>query len=472
MTTSETHSSSTADANPADSAPVVVVGGGFAGLACAVDLARRGEDVLVFEAGKAIAGMAATYKDKNGFSYDSGAHFITNRLVAALGIGADCRDVAYYGESAQVKGRYYSYPFGLMTNPGFMVSALRSRARTMVGADGPIVTAADWFRAAYGDAVAESVALPLVEAWSGEDPTTLSAAVGGKMGSMVETMFLTVMKRVTGRVIGIGYSGEQRQSMHVWHVYPEGGVGVLSERMAEELGDRVKLESPVDKIFVDDGRVVAVRVGGREMPAKAVFSTAPVPILARMVDGSDALEPYKAFRYRGMIAVNVYLEGRKLLPDAVAWYPERQAAFYRLTEAPQTMPWLAPEGKTVITCDVGADRGDATWSMTDDALIETCLDGLQEIIPGVRKRFIAGKVVRLATAYPIYSLAYEAERQAWETSTGIDGLVAIGRNGEFGHLVMEDLFWRTQTKVRRWHMAQRAPKGGLRSAGVTAHAAE
>jgi protoporphyrinogen oxidase len=36
---------------------------------------------VLYEAGKKIAGLATSFKDAEGFSYDFGAHFITNRLA-------------------------------------------------------------------------------------------------------------------------------------------------------------------------------------------------------------------------------------------------------------------------------------------------------------------------------------------------------------------------------------------------------
>ena len=66
--------------------PVVVLGGGIAGLVAAHELARHGVDADVYEAGPRLAGMAASHTDPDGFSYDVGAHFVSNRFVAALGM--------------------------------------------------------------------------------------------------------------------------------------------------------------------------------------------------------------------------------------------------------------------------------------------------------------------------------------------------------------------------------------------------
>ena len=35
----------------------------------------------------------------------------------------------------------------------------------------------------------------------------------------------------------------------------------------------------------------------------------------------------------------------------------------------------------------------------------------------------------------------------FEQGTGVTGLYSVGRNGEFAHILMEDVFWRTRRKL-------------------------
>ena len=80
-----------------------------AGLTAATFLRRHGVPVRVYEAGKQIAGLARSERDPDGFTYDFGAHFITNRLAAAVGCSAICRDMPRYGETVWLRGRGYSF---------------------------------------------------------------------------------------------------------------------------------------------------------------------------------------------------------------------------------------------------------------------------------------------------------------------------------------------------------------------------
>lgn len=426
------------------SKPIAVLGAGIAGLTAARELRRKGLPVIVFEAGKAVGGMASSFKDAEGFSYDMGAHFVSNRLADALGASEICKTVARYGEAVMLGGRSYGYPFGLMRSPRLLGSALAARLRPA-----GVVSAADWFRRNYGDALAEEIAIPLAEAWSGVPADQLSPSVGEKMrAGILKSLYLKAASRVTGRAVCNGYSHDKPESAGVYHVYPMGGIARLLEPVAREVGDAIRLESRVERVLVDGGRVTAVRVNGVDIAVSAVVSTAPVHALPKLIEGSAALDHLAAFRYRPMIFVNLRFVGRNLLPDTMLWAPDRSQPFFRLTEAPHAMPWLAPEGKTLVTFDIGATIGDRHWTMPDDKLAELCLDGICKIYPHLRADYLgAGGVVRTAISYPVHLLAYEQERQAFSRSTGVDGLYSIGRNGEFAHILMEDVYWRTLKRM-------------------------
>ena len=241
--------------------PIAVLGAGIAGLTAAHDLIRRGLPVIVFEAGKSVGGMASSFKDAKGFSYDLGAHFVSNRLAGALGAADICRTVKRYGEAVAVDGRMYSHPFGLLRSPRFTASALKARLSPR-----SIESAADWFRGSYGDALAEAVAIPLAEAWSGASADDLSPAVGNKMQAGVLTsLYLKAAAKLTGRAVCQGYSHERPEGAGVYHVYPEGGLSRLLEPMTQAVSHAIRLQSPVEKILVAGGRTRAVRVAGQDI---------------------------------------------------------------------------------------------------------------------------------------------------------------------------------------------------------------
>jgi hypothetical protein len=73
------------------------------------------------------------------------------------------------------------------------------------------------------------------------------------------------------------------------------------------------------------------------------------------------------------------------------------------------------------------------------------------MIPDVRRRYIGAHVIRVPLAYPVFLREYEADRRDLSTrGTGIENLLSIGRNGEFAHILMEDVYWRTRRRIHAW----------------------
>jgi protoporphyrinogen oxidase len=333
--------------------------------------------------------------------------------------------------------------------PRYVASAAASRARRW--RPPPARSADDWYRTNYGRRLAEEVAIPLIEAWSGVPATQLAPSVIAPQleRGTAHVARLKLACRLSNRAVANGYSREKAESPHVWHVYPEGSLGFLCDHLAAGLSGAVRLESPVEAIVVEEGRAIGVRVRGELHEAAAVVSTAPVHILAKLVKGTDRLSNLARFRYRPMVLVNMRFNGRGLLPDVVTWTPDREVNFFRLTEATWSMPWLAPAGKTTINADIGCAVGDAVWTMSDDALGELCVRQLKRIVPSARSRYLGCRVMRTPIAHPVFLREYEAERESFAAGTGIDGLYSIGRNGEFAHILMEDVYWRTVGHMRR-----------------------
>ena len=126
--------------------------------------------------------------------------------------------------------------------PRFVRAALAERTKRYP--DAP-TSAADQFRREYGRALADEIALPLVEAWSGAPATELSPAVAEKIpGGIAETIGLKVAARLTHRAVAIGYCNEAPQSANVWHVYPEHGITTVCESLAADVADSVRLQQP------------------------------------------------------------------------------------------------------------------------------------------------------------------------------------------------------------------------------------
>ncbi len=162
-------------------------------------------------------------------------------------------------------------------------------------------------------------------------------------GGGLKSIYLKAAARVTKRAVCIGYSHEAPEGAHIYHVYPKGGIASLLEPTVREVNDCIRLRTPVEKVIVEDARVVAVRAGGETIPVSAAISTAPVNVLSKLVDGTRRLDHLAAFRYRPMIFVNLRFEGRHLLPDTMLWTPDSTKPFFASRKRPsRCRGWRRP----------------------------------------------------------------------------------------------------------------------------------
>ncbi|MEV0538051.1 NAD(P)-binding protein, partial [Kitasatospora sp. NPDC050463] len=63
--------------------PVVILGGGPCGLACAYELQRLGHrDWLLLEAAPGVGGLGSSVVDEAGFTWDLGGHVVFSKWLA------------------------------------------------------------------------------------------------------------------------------------------------------------------------------------------------------------------------------------------------------------------------------------------------------------------------------------------------------------------------------------------------------
>lgn len=258
-------------------AEVIVVGAGFAGLSTARELTRRGHDVLVLEGRDRVGGRAYT-TTVAGVPVDLGATFIgpTQDAVARLAAELGCQTVPTYSQGKNLinwRGRVRSYR---STIPKLSILELLDVSRIQ------------W----RFERLSRQV--PLADPWTSPiaarlDSKTLEAWLRSVHASAATRDLMAVMSRVTW-----GGEPDQVSMLHaVRYVKAAGGIGPMLDvkagaqqdrfpegtqqiatRMAQQLGDRVHLGTPVRRIDrTGDG--VVVHSDGGTTTAQAVVVAIP-----------------------------------------------------------------------------------------------------------------------------------------------------------------------------------------------------
>jgi phytoene dehydrogenase-like protein len=402
---------------------VAILGAGHNGLVAAAYLARAGLSVEVLERRDVAGGACVTEELWPGVRASPGAYTLSllrPEIVREL-------DLRAHGLEVAVHEPYLFAPFP----DGRRVVTWSDPARTREQ------LAADWSTAdanAYLDwsrrrGLAAARARPLMleppdrERWlDAVGPEILEGSIADELAGIpsepVRVPF--ALQGLIGTLAGPRDPGTAFVSLYhelgeaagapgAWG-YARGGMGAVTAALraaAEAAGARVRLEAPVERVLVEDGRAVGLALaGGEQVPARVVVSNAD-PLRTAALAGVEAAP---GWRQAGpVVKVMLLLDG---LPDFDAWPGEEpwhgtidigysledleRAAQDARAGHPAEAPWieaacqtavddsLAPPGRHVLSlfCQCFPEDADA------DAAADAAIGRFALTCPGLPDRIV------------------------------------------------------------------------------------
>ena len=274
-------------------ADVCIVGAGFAGLAAARVLAAHGRSVVVVEARDRVGGRTWT-QNVDGVAIDRGGAWFSPLHEAGLGLAAELGVSTYKtfanGEHLLVgDGRTRRYK-GLIPNISPLALVTIALAQSRVNRMSRRVPVEQpWGARDAGDWDAQTVG-----AWL--ERTKISTAIGRDLFEMavrglfaadlreVSLLHLLFLAHAHGGIDKLfSIEGGAQENLVV------GGMGALADRLAAELGDAVRLGSPVRRITVDDETVTVESTTGEVVARRAIVAV-PLALVAD-IEWDPALAP-------------------------------------------------------------------------------------------------------------------------------------------------------------------------------------
>ena len=252
---------------------VLVIGAGLAGLTCAKVLAERGNEVEVFEATDGVGGRVRT-DEKDGFLLDRGFQvYFTSYPAAKRHLDHEKLGLRAFDPGAVVlQGKDKSVLSDPLRDPKALVPSLISDAATF--ADKLRVLKLSRTLLDGSEAVGE---VP------GEDSTSLRYLQGLNFsGRIIDRffrpfyggIFLDRSLQTSSRVLRFTF----RMLATGKTVVPARGIGEIPGQLASHLPeDAIHLNSPVEELLRDGGRVVGVRAADGEHEAEAVVVATEAP---------------------------------------------------------------------------------------------------------------------------------------------------------------------------------------------------
>jgi protoporphyrinogen oxidase len=419
--------------------PVVVLGGGPAGLTAGYLLAKAGKPVIVLESQDQLGGLART-EVRDGYRFDLGGHRFFTKVKEVDDLWHEIMKEEFLKRPRQSRifwnGKFLDYPLQGMDvikklGPVELARCGFSYLWATVKPKGQEDTFEQWVSNRFGKRLFNLFFKSYTEKVWGVSTSEIRAEWAAQR--IKGLSFFSAAKSAF-----FGNKGDKIKSLISEFNYPRYGPGQMWEQMAtdiKDLGGEVRLNAPVTKLNIKNGEVTEVIAGGETLRPSHVVSSLPLRTtvgLAEPTPSKSVQEAAQGLRYRDFLTVSLVIDGEDLFPDNWIYIHDPNVRVGRIQNFRSWSPWMVPNDKEAsVGLEYFCFEGDDLWTMDDDKLVELAKQELLQLglIPSV-DRVKRGFAVRVHKAYPMYDQHY-AERvatiRAWLET--IPNLIQVGRNG-------------------------------------------
>ncbi len=418
--------------------PVVVVGGGVAGLVTAHLLAERGARVVVIEKCAEVGGLARSFT-YDGFVFDIGPHrFHTenpnirtylDRMLKGNATLFPRRSEVYF------QGKYYRWPLHpknlvQLPVPLAVKSAvdLAVNGRKTYGND----NFEDYVLRQYGPTLYEHFFKGYSIKFLGIHPKETHpdwAKVGINRAIIDDKLQMQNLAQLAKSTF------LQFQKAEIDFMYPKGGLHVTWQRVSaalQALGGRI-LTSTSARLEAVGDRIEAVYAGDERIEPSVVIWTAPLTLACKQLDISVPNLPYLA-----TLIFNVLVRGDGPREYQWCYYGADDIIFSRASIPKFFSDDTCPPGTTGYCLEVTCREGDERWRHAERLTDWVVADLIRVGLVTNRKDVIDVHVERVPETYPIYHKDYPAQLdRARRSLQKYENLQLAGRTGMFWYNNMD-----------------------------------
>ncbi|MBI5241344.1 MAG: FAD-dependent oxidoreductase [Elusimicrobia bacterium] len=418
--------------------PVLVLGGGLAGLSTAYHLQRRGRRALVVESEDRVGGTAAS-SSRRGFVFDKTGHLLHlhtpygRSLVLSL-LRGNLR-VLERDAWIHLRGRAARYPFQANTYglpeavradclAGFLEQVYRP-GRPL----GARPSFAAWSLRRFGSGICRHFMSPYNRKLWGLPLTRLTADWQGRFVPAPEPREV-LAGALLDQTKGFGYNAVFR--------YPRrGGSQALADALAARLEPgTVRLGARATRVDLEEGRAQVSGLG--EVRFERLVNTMPLP------EFLDISGPWPAalraarrrLRHAGVWCLNLALDRPERTGRHWTYFPEPRYPFYRVGAYSNFSAAVAPAGTSSYYVEVSRPGG----ARVDlKALERRVLDGLRDC--GVLERgdrILVKEWLPIPCGYVLYDFQREPALKVIFRELGRRRVESIGRYGAWKYSFMEE----------------------------------
>jgi protoporphyrinogen oxidase len=420
--------------------PVVVLGGGPAGLTAGYLLAKQGKPVVILESTDMLGGIART-EVRDGYRFDLGGHRFFTKVKEVDDLWHEIMKEEFLKRPRKSRiywnDKFLEYPLEGMDvvkklGPYELSLCMGSYLWAQVKPKGREDTFEEWVSNRFGKRLFNHFFKTYTEKLWGVPTNEIRAEWAAQR--IKGLSFFSAAKAAF-----FGNKGNKIKSLISEFNYPRFGPGQMWEEMAREIrahGGEIRMNAPVTKLVTDSaGKVVKVIAGSETLTPSYVISSLPLRTTVGIAEPEAPVEVRDAargLRYREFLTVLLVIEGGDLFDDNWIYIHQPGVTVLRIQNFKSWSPWMVPNDQDAsIGMEYFCFEGDELWNMDDDKLVEMASQEIEKLKLAKASNVKFGFVARVHKAYPIYDEKY-AERvttiRRWIESD-LTNLTQVGRNG-------------------------------------------
>jgi protoporphyrinogen oxidase len=425
--------------------PVIIIGGGPAGLTTGYELMKHGVQSVVLEKADKVGGISRTETYK-GYRFDIGGHRFFTKVGEVQTIwkeilGDDFIQVPRLSR-IYYDGKFYDYPLSIwktLANLGAIRSALvvgsylkaKVRHRLHPGQDAK--TFEEWVINCFGERLYKTFFKTYTEKVWGIPCSQIRADWAAQR---IQNMSLRKV------VINALFGSQNAKSLIKKFDYPKLGPGMMWEKCQEILdmhGSPVHLNTEVVRVERQGTRItqIIVKQGDQTFALKGdhFVNSMPVSALVHRLDPpppESVLAAARGLKYRDFLIVSLVIDCKHLFPDNWLYIHSPEFRVGRIQNFKNWSPDMVPDpSKTCLGMEYFCSEGDDLWSMTDRDLVQLASEEIVQLNLGVSPEDVEdGCVIRQYKAYPVYDGEYRQHLQVLQDYIKtFENLQTVGRNG-------------------------------------------
>ena len=418
--------------------PVVVLGGGPAGLTAGYLLAKQGKPVIVLESTDQVGGIART-EVRDGYRFDLGGHRFFTKAKEVDDLWHEIMKEEFLKRPRQSRiywnGKFLDYPLQGMDvirklGPLELARCGLSYLWAAIKPKGREDTFEEWVSNRFGKRLFNLFFKSYTEKVWGVSTSEIRAEWAAQR--IKGLSFFSAAKSAF-----FGNRGDKIKSLISEFNYPRYGPGQMWEQMTADIraqGGEVRLNAPVTRLRIERGGVVEVVAAGETLTPSHVISSLPLRTTVGIAEPEppvDVRDAARGLRYRDFLTVSLVLDGEDLFPDNWIYIHEPNVQVGRIQNFRSWSPWMVPNDTDAsIGMEYFCFEGDELWNMPDDDLVALATREINQLGLAKNETVKFGFAVRVHKAYPMYDAEYgDRVDSIRRWLDGVQNLTQVGRNG-------------------------------------------